>query len=255
MDDHFVISFPKCGRTWLRVLMGKSICLQYGLDDECLFYPPKYSYLSNYPIFKHSITKDHMIHISDTTTWRTLPDNIGTYKGCKVAFLVRNPLDVMVSYWCHRHYRNIQDRFKGSISEFIRTDYYGIDKLLFFWNLWNDSKEILKGFKVVTYEQMHKNAFTVTRDLFDFFDMKGIRNDLIQEAVTFSKFENLKKKQDSNYFKNSELRPHRTKNPEGQKVRRGKIKGYKEYLLPEDIDYIKKRMKEMGCPFYKVDEV
>jgi hypothetical protein len=44
MDDHetkaprvSIVSFPKSGRTWLRVLIGKALCEHAGLDDQKIF--------------------------------------------------------------------------------------------------------------------------------------------------------------------------------------------------------------------------
>ena len=35
--DVVCVSYPKCGRTWLRVLLGKAITLRHGLDDQLVF--------------------------------------------------------------------------------------------------------------------------------------------------------------------------------------------------------------------------
>src|SRR5262245_55186961 len=31
-----IVSFPKCGRTWLRVMVGKALCDRYGLDESVM---------------------------------------------------------------------------------------------------------------------------------------------------------------------------------------------------------------------------
>ena len=35
--DVYIVSYPKCGRTWLRVLVGKALCEQFGFEEKRLF--------------------------------------------------------------------------------------------------------------------------------------------------------------------------------------------------------------------------
>ena len=251
--QNVVISFPKCGRTWLRVLLGKAMCDQYGLDDkQCLDPPAGRLRMRKYPMFRHSITSDHTVHIASGDSWKSLPNHIDSYKNFRVCLLVRNPMDVMVSYFCHRSYRSDDTGFRGSISEFIRTESYGVDKLLYYWNLWDQNKAILKDYKVLTYEAMHADAFAVVRDVAEFCGLR-VADKHLKAAVAFSKFESLKKKQNEQYFQDSEFAV--PTNPEGQKVRRGEVGGYEDYLSADDVAYIKERMTAMRCPFYDIDSV
>ena len=34
--DAYIISYPKCGRNWLTVLIGKALCEKFNLPDEIM---------------------------------------------------------------------------------------------------------------------------------------------------------------------------------------------------------------------------
>lgn len=249
MNKNFIVSFPKCGRTWLRVAMGKSLVVENGWDRKSILSPP----VPDYPLFTHAMDISGNPSIADADSWDTLTGELDSFKGSVVLLLVRNPLDVMVSYFCHRSHREALDDSTGTISEFIRRKEYGLDKLLFFWNCWYGYRESLNKFMVVRYEDMHTDLLSVLRNSFKFFDMGDVAKDSIKEAVRFSQFDNMKKQQDEGYW--SSRRMSKGPNPDSAKVRKGIVRGYTDHLDSVDISYAKKRIKAVGCPFYTVDEI
>lgn len=81
---------------------------------------------------------------------------------------------------------------------------------------------------------------------------KDIREEVIENAVNFGKFDNLKKMEGKKEFSETIMQPGDEKDSESYKVRKGKVGGYVDYLSQEDIDYMDKVIAEMGCPFYGV---
>lgn len=251
IDKNLIISFPKCGRTWLRVVMGVTLC---SLNNASFENPLIYEGKRGFPYFIHSISSNNKLNVANMESWKELPTKPLGFRNITGILLIRNPLDVMVSYYCDRHYRSVGDNvkhFKGSISDFIRTDYFGINKLIHFWNIWKDHCA-----SVVKYEEMHEDILGVLKKIFTIF---GFNIDELEPhfktAIEFAKFENMKKREQQNYFHGDQLRTKGDGSLEAMKVRKGKICGYHDYLNEDDINYIKKQMEKMNCPFYSVDEV
>ena len=62
--------------------------------------------------------------------------------------------DVIVSYYLHCTRR--RKYFSGTISDFIRDDKFGIEKIIMFLNNWVKILQFLKNFFLVKYENMKK---------------------------------------------------------------------------------------------------
>jgi hypothetical protein len=60
---------------------------------------------------------------------------------------------------------------------------------------------------------------------------------IFQEALEFSRFENMQKLEAAGVFDSKILHPGDVRDPESFKVRRGKVGGYREYLSAEDLEY------------------
>ena len=89
----------------------------------------------------------------------------------KVVYLDRDPRDVMVSLF-HQVTGRFRDFFgyDGSISHFIRDDYFGAHVLLDFRTMW---LEILaqRNFLCVSYEQLHDDAESVLVRVLDYCEL------------------------------------------------------------------------------------
>src|SRR5678816_3314743 len=132
ITDVFVISFPKSGRTWHRFLLGNYLAQLWGRPDYEAASVEKLTaervgtrtrYDHNGANFADAIAPEHPL-VATPTLWRDR----------KVIFLAREPKDVLVSAWHHARYR--QSSYTGSIGEFVRSRYAGIDKLLIAHNRW-----------------------------------------------------------------------------------------------------------------------
>src|SRR3990172_11645288 len=73
----------------------------------------------------------------------------------KVIFLVQNVKDILVSFYFQVTKR--EGNYTGNISDFIRSDLYGIKKILTFYNIWHENRTVPKEFLRFRYEDMHKN--------------------------------------------------------------------------------------------------
>jgi Sulfotransferase domain len=91
-----IVSFPKSGRTWLRVLIGKALCEQAGLDDQQIFDKDKLAEATGLP--KINYTHEDSGN-SGRKHYQELETDKSKYKQRKVIMLMRDPRDVLVSYY------------------------------------------------------------------------------------------------------------------------------------------------------------
>ena len=223
--DIIVVSFPKSGRTWLRVMLDRmNIVLQYG---------------------HHGTAHHSRKHL------KQLPGNTTDFKNNRVIFMVRDPRDTVVSGYFQATKR--LKVFDGTLSEFIRDEHHGIKKILKFHSLWYNNRNVPKDFLSIRYEDMHEDTFRQMQKVLDFVEAKSISDKKLREIIDFARFENMQTLEKTGYFNKfykGALNPKNITDRDSFKTRKGKVGGFKEYLSKEDLDYCNSVMKEMENPFY-----
>ena len=245
--DAYIISHPKSGRNWLRVLIGKTLCEKFNIPDEIMLDIYKVTSLAG--ILRTQVIHDHSSY-TEGYKYYYLPTDKREYARKKVIFLVRNIKDLLVSYYFQVNRR--EGNFTGSISDFIRSDKYGVNKIINFYNIWYENRTIPKEFLLLRYEEMHKNTEEVLARTLKFLGLDEVDYHIIRKAVKFASFSNMKKMEKDNFFKRKAIRPVNINDDDSYKVRRGIVGGYYNYLSEEDIKYIDQVIKERGCPFEQI---
>ena len=100
------MSFPKCGRTWLRVLVGRALQVHYGLPDDTDV--TELAHLAELDPRVPSVLVTH----DDDAQWKAPADverDKGGYRHRRVILLVRDPRDVIVSLYHQMGGRRGQD--------------------------------------------------------------------------------------------------------------------------------------------------
>jgi hypothetical protein len=226
--DVVIISHPKSGRTWFRVILDHlKIKLPYCNDNS---------------EFKKQIS------------YNKIETDKTQYKNKKVIFLLRDPRDIVVSAYLDAIQRS--KIFEGTISEFIKDDKLGIRKILNFHKVWNENKDVPKEFLYISYEDMHKNSVQTIKRIIKFIKSKDIPEDKLKEIIDFYKLENMKALEKKGHFNKQYGDIFNTsKNKKGtyNKVRKGKVGGYVNYLNEQDIAYCNKCMQEFNS-LYSQDQ-
>jgi len=241
-----VVSYQKSGRTWLRVMLAKTISLTYDVKKLDL------------DIFKLAINRPDVPKIAFT---HSLP-GIGIYpidlkrmlfsgvysksekvkirnslKKKRIVLLVRDPRDVIVSLYFELTKR--QHFYDGDISQFIREK-YTLKKIIKYMNMWYTEMERRnQDFLLLKYEDLKMDTFVQLKRVVVFLGIDA-NDQIIAQAVDYGSFENMRKLEKSDKFGDTRLSSRNQKDIESYKVRKGKIGGYKEYLKRSDIDYINK---------------
>ena len=240
----YVVSYPKSGRTWLRLLMGKAICLDYALPESHL--------LDTYRLTQQAgLPRTHFIHdyasLLAGFSYRDWPADKSRYAEQKVLLLMRDVRDVLVSSYFQATRRT--HRFQGTLSEFVRSERFGIKKVLTFYNTWQAQQHVPRDFLLLRYEALHSNTAVTLQQALHFIGMETVSPHTLQTAVAFASFNNMKRLEMGGFFDDPSLRPANPHDPESYKVRRGVVGGHVNYLSPADNVYIDAVIAEMGNPF------
>ena len=233
--DVYIISYPKCGRTWLRMLIGHYLQFKYNINAQHILNSNQLSYLT--PVLTHFFTHD------GTGRWdKDIPTNKTQYATKKVILLRRGIHDILVSSYFQKTVR--ANCFNGSLSEFIRSKQFGVQHVLRFYNIWEQNKHIPKTFLSITYEQLHADTSNILVQVLNILEEPDICPVAVAKSVKECSFNKLHLAEQNNKYKKSEMQPHDIKNSESYKTRKGKIGGYVDYLTPEDIQYIDQAIRE-----------
>lgn len=204
-----IVSYPKAGRTWLRVMLD-----ELGLPVECTHDGSG----TARPFERLALCRNPV------------------YREKPVLFMLRDPRDTVVSYYFQRTLRS--DRFDGAMSDFVRDPAYGIEKIMRFNLAWLQLGRDLPAFLPVTYETLKSDPVDVMKSVVDFIGTSRPESE-IERVCSNNTFEKMKAREGSGEYNEryrKMLRPA-SEHPESYKVRRGKIGGYADYLTEEDIAY------------------
>lgn len=206
-----VVSFPKAGRTWLRVMLD-----ELGMEVE-------YTHAGSH----HGRREP----ISAITTG-------SARKYHRIVFLHRDPRDTAVSGY-HQMASRKKGGYDGSLAEFIRDPNHGVEKIMDFNRMWFQVARSRKGVKVVSYEALRADTVGELADIIAFFGGAPDRA-RIAEVVEANTFARMQKKEATGGFSDKWghiLTPKNPDDPDSFKVRRGQIGGYRDELSDADVTY------------------
>jgi hypothetical protein len=173
------------------------------------------------------------------------------YANKRVVLLVRDPADVVVSYYFEYTRRRTVfnpaqfNPFDGNISTFLRQERGGLDSILAFYQQWAEHKHVPASFLLVRYEDMHTAPKQQLRRFLDFIGLQDVDDALIDDAVEYGRFDNMRQLEQHNRLNSERLRPGNPDDPESYKTRSGQIGAYTKYLTPADIDYIAQKRQQI----------
>ena len=225
-----IVSFPKSGRTWLRYAAGLA-----GIEPE----------------FTHA---GHTSSVYDIgTPFKGIPKDMA---GEPVLFLHRNPLDTAVSYFMQIIHKDCIPGHKTwiwmenngaalppvNIDAFVLHRKYGLPLIMAYNRAWLHHLKTVPGSVVLTYEQFKSDPVpTFTR----FFEALGHSDVDVKETIRQTTFEKMRALQSSGEGDVWRVRQRKT-DEESAKVRKGKVRGYVDYLQPHTIRVCKRLAAKRG---------
>ncbi len=255
--DVAIVSYPKCGRTWLRLLLGRAIALHFGLSNDNLLE------LEELAAACPAIPFIELTHDGKAAfqTPQELPRSKAEYADRRVVLLIRDLRDVSVSYYFELTHRRRADKAAhyaplctSDISSFLRSSHGSVDTMIAFYNIWAENRHIPLDLLLLHYEDLHADTAGQLRRVLDFIGLPQIGADTIQAAVDYARFENMRRLERDDAFHSPRLRPTDRDDPESYKTRRGRVGGFAEYLEPADIAYLEQQLRQLS-PFYRRESV
>ena len=249
--DVIILSIPKSGRTWLRAFLCAYFCRRFGL--EFTLRPGRYD-LPGFPrvVFSHDLFE----HRTKGDRWDRVR---GKYlvprrelKRAKIILLARDPRDCFVSLYLQLTRRDPNAPVKlrqKTVSEMLRDERFGMRAIISTMNHWLNEFSGGYNFTLVRYEALRASPAEQFRDLLEVLGELSPDANIFQEALEFSRFDNMQKLEAAGAFDSNILHPGDVRDPESFKVRRGKVGGYREYLSVEDQQFAEAAMKELDRRF------
>lgn len=229
--DVYVVSYPKCGRTWLRVML-KNYLKVMGFpsplfnDRSIMGFPDGQTVK-----FEH----DQGNWVPAPFRIERLRFNTAKYHNKKVVFLFRDPRDVLVSSWYHLKYR--ERIYRKGLSAFIRDDLVGIHKVVAFMNMWIDSSNRVSDFYLLTYEQLQVDPLFRFGELLDFMGVT-VSPGALQEAVKASSFDKMQEIETQGSLNEPWMKAGAKNAERSMKIRKGKVRGFYEELAENDLQFL-----------------
>jgi Sulfotransferase domain len=222
-QDIAFISFPKSGRTWMRYVF------------HLVGYPVHFTHAG------HGTSRREMGEpFVDLNTWELRSKNI---------FLHRNPLDTAVSLYFQmfkKDFRFSSHAFFGKflklairgqlpprdMNRFVLHPLWGVEKICRFNRAWIDFLDSRPHDLVISYERARANPEAAIRQVLGYCRVSGDATKL----ATLASFESMRARELTE-GRSRQLMLHGMTHddPETMKIRRGVVRGYRDYLQSDVI--------------------
>ena len=221
--QYIFASYGKSGRTWVRVMISRYFQLMYKLPDNILMG------FDNFTRLNKDIPKVFFTHDNYLRGYTGNVDSKKDFYNKKTVLLVRNPIDVGVSQFFQWKYRmrpekkamNKYPEHESDISvyDFVKDKNQGLSHIIEFMNNWARELPHIKELLVVRYEDLRTYP---EREM---------------ERIEFASVENLRKKEQENYFwrSGSRVQAKDVNDPNTFKVRKAKVGGYHDYFDDDQV--------------------
>jgi sulfotransferase family protein len=249
--DVIILSIPKSGRTWLRAFLCAYFCRRFEL--EFTLRPGRYD-LPGFPriVFSHDLFE----HRTKGGRWDRVRGKYlvprGELSRAKIILLARDPRDCFVSFYLQLTRRDPNaplELKQKTVSEMLRDKKFGVHSIVNTMNDWIREFSRRDQFILVRYEALRTSPAEHFRDLLAVLGESAPDATIFQEALEFSRFENMQKLEAAGAFDSNILHPGDVRDPESFKVRRGKVGGYREYLSRDDQEYAASALEELDQRF------
>ena len=237
----FLCSYPKSGRTWLRFVVASYLDLLFGLgidvDFRSLFTLVPNDKLKARGLSEYHYWGDPRVPLV-VASHAPYDDRFGD---SDIIFMVRSPLDVLVSQYYHR--TNQLHAFQGDLGDYVRDPDHGVARLVAYLNSWAEPLGERRSL-VVSYEAMQADAVSVAATVAAFV---GLPSDLdaLKEAVDRSSFERMR---DLEIRDGIPGHQYDRANPDARRVREGRVGAFREHLAAEDLEYVRSALRDRLTP-------
>lgn len=247
--DVHLLSFPKCGRTWVRLMLRRIIEAHFGLPSRDTIQLHKLaSRRRGIPAFLATHDFQTVRHGNKQPELET---DKSRFNGKRVLFLIRDPRDVAVSFYYHKRFR--EQSFQGTIGEFIRQEFDGLATVIDYYNIWARNRHIPAQLHIVRYEDLRFDTIGTMRGIVDFAGLSGVSDAMLRQVVDEFEFNRMKKMEATGELGDSKTRrPTDPANHNSYKTRAGVVGGYRDELPGDDLAFANAMVAARLDNFYAV---
>ena len=240
--DVLLVSYPKCGRTWLTMLLARALANHAELEEDV-------DYLATDLLGGRVDGLPHVrISHDDNPHWKRAGDlkhSKRRYRHKQVILLVRDPRDVVVSMYFERTRR--ERAYSGTLHEFLREPRGSLDTILEYYNIWAQEQARPRGLCLVRYEDLQADTPGELQRILRFLGLE-VDDFHVDEAVRFASFESMRSMESGGTLGSGRLRARDPGDQESFKTRKGKVGGFVDYLSLEEIAWMERRIRERLDP-------
>lgn len=217
-DDIYIVEFPKSGVTWLQHILGNIELKLQCKNEEITFYN-HHKYLPDI----HQISDSYINRIFDRTFIKSHSEFNPYYYF--VIYLIRNPFDVVVSYYNFMLYFG----YKEDFISFVKDPELGITAWKKHVNSWIYKEVRAQRIHLIKYENLISQT---TKEIKSLYKNLGVNmtDDIIEYAISKSSLESMRNSENHYRYNN----PNYTMYFVGKEGKKSK----EELLTPEIRDYI-----------------
>lgn len=234
-DYYTVIEYPKCGRTWLRYMLNQALAIKTGV--------PLMNIMHDVPYRKSILRLPYIYYVHGMDPEKSIEgchyQKLFKNELCPFGFilLVRKPENVMKSYYYQILYRQSNVSFRGDLSDFIRSENFGIKKYVDYVDFYLKALA-RKNCLVVRYEDMAADTCHGLREILNFIKMP-IDDEQIASIVANSTADKMREVEEKDFYKVGWLRTRDANNPQSRKVRSCGGESVEEMFSPDDLRYMR----------------
>ncbi len=242
-----IIAHPKCGNTWLKVMISRLYQQRHGFPDSLIHKTDEFT--RKVPEVPR-LAASNGCYSYEAAVGRLLePGHRDALMNQKaIVFLARHPCDIAVS-WYHqftkRQSKHKQELINAELDhpidretigmwDFVRNTEIGLLHLIEFLNGWQRRLADHPNTLVIRYEDLRSEPVETLRAVMSTVGETFSLEEL-EEAVRFGSFDHLRNLESQGHFKQGGLTLRNANDPDSFKVRRAKVGGYVEDFSREEV--------------------
>jgi hypothetical protein len=222
-----IVSYPRSGRTWLRMMLHE---------------------LSADPRFNHAGSQWKLQLGPDK-----ICERIPNFAGRRVLFLLREPRDTVVSLY---HHYTTEKGWKGDFAGFVRGPTTGIERLLAFNLGWLEAQARFRGFTAVRYEDLRADPKNELWRIINFMGCKVRDPRDYESAAASQSFDRMQDRERSGELRAQFGDRFPGGGAEANKmiVRRGVIGGYADEMAEAERQFCEEHIARLDY-FARIDRL
>ena len=239
--DSIIVAYPKCGRGWINDMLLHAFAFSVGIDpldirDHCDLAAKMEVHRKRTFSFTHDFDP-HRRHYLEVTPRE------GSYEDQNIVFLMRDPRDVMVSWFYYKNYRLSRGETSGdsNIYQAFDDDVGGFEGILRFMESWRNVIARRSDIAVFRYEDFIVSPHDQLARLLDVLGLTPESPKIVDRAVAASSFDVMRRKEELGLFRDFMRKVDLNDDPKRYKTRNGKIGSFRVELTPEQIEDIERR--------------